>query len=150
MKLPYRPYRVRLYHGEPYTTVWRPIAQIVLHGPLGSVKLNALVDPGADQTMLPREFADALGILIDEKRPGSVRGVGGLPLVVHPGSAELEIVHQGQSIRWLASIRFASDNHALLGQLGCLEFFTATFDYQHRFFELEPNDLYAGQRLAMR
>ena len=144
MNLPYRPYRVRLCHGEPYTKVWRPTVQINLHGPLGSVKLNALVDPGADQTMLPRQFPDALGIAVDEQRPGSVRGVSGSPLIVYPGEAEIEIVHQRQSFRWRAAIRFGPGNHVLLGQLGCLEFFTATFDHYRRFFELEPNELYPG------
>jgi hypothetical protein len=144
MKWPYRPYRVRLYHGEAYTTVWRPTIRLILHGTLGTVKLNALVDPGADHTMLPRDFADALGISIDDGRPGSVRGVGGSPVVVHPGQAELEIAHQGQSFRWRAAIRFGPANHVLLGQLGCLEFFTATFDHYRRELTLEPNETYLG------
>jgi hypothetical protein len=142
MKWPYRPYRVRLYHGEPYTTVWRPTVRLILHGPLGSVKLNALVDPGADQTMLPRQFADALGISVDDGRPGSVRGVGRSSLIVYPGEAALEIAHQGQSFRWQATIRFGPADHVLLGQLGCLEFFTATFDHYHRELTLETNERY--------
>lgn len=144
MKLPYRPYRVRLHHGDPHATVWRPIAQITLHGPLGSVKLNALFDSGADQTMLPRQFADALGIEVDDELPGSVRGVGGSPVVVHPGDAELEIAYGGQLFRWRSAVRFGPGNHALLGQLGALEFFTVTFDHYRRFFELVPNELYQG------
>jgi hypothetical protein len=146
MKFPYRPYRVRLYHGEPYTTVWRPTAQVILHGPLGSVRLNALFDPGADQTMLPRQFADALGIAVDDERPGSVRGVGGSPVIVHPGEADLELVGPPEFFRWRAAIRFGPGNHALLGQLGALEFFTATFDYYRRYFELVPNERYPGSK----
>lgn len=145
MRLSYRSYRVRLYQGEPYSTVWRPSAPIVLHGPLGSVRLSALVDPGADQTVLPRIFADALGIAADEQRPGSVRGFAGAPITIHPGDAELEIAHQGQRFRWPATVRFGPGNHSVLGHLVCLEFFKATFDYYHRFFELEPNELYPGQ-----
>jgi hypothetical protein len=144
MKCPYRPYRVRLYHDEPFMTVWRPTVRLILHGPLGSVKLNALVDPGADQTMLPREFADALGIAVDDGRPGSVRGVSGSPLMVYPGEAELEIAHQEQSFRWRAVIRFGPADHVLLGQLGCLEFFTGTFDHGRRELTLEPNERYPG------
>jgi hypothetical protein len=125
-------------------TVWRPTVRLALHGPLGSVKLNALVDPGADQTMLPRQFADALGVAVDDARPGSVRGVSGSPLMVYPGSAELEIVYQDQSFRWGAAIRFGPTNHVLLGQLGCLEFFTATFDHYRRELTLEPNERYPG------
>jgi hypothetical protein len=144
MKCPYRPYRARLYQGEAYTTVWRPTVRLILHGPRGSVKLNALVDPGADQTMLPREFADALDIAVDEQRPGSVRGLGGSPLTVYPGEAELQIVHQEQRFRWRATIRFGPANHVLLGQLGCLEFFTATFDHYLRELTLDPNEKYPG------
>jgi hypothetical protein len=144
MKLPYRCYRVRLYHGEPHTTVWRPMAPIILHGPLGSVRLNAVVDSGADRTMLPRQFADALGITVDNERPGSVQGVGGVPMVVHPGEVELEIVDRQQTYRWRTSIRFAPSNHALLGQLGFLEFFNATFDHHRRVLELKPNEVFPG------
>ena len=146
MKYPYRAYRVRLYQGEPCSTVWRPTVQIALHGPLGSVKLNALVDPGVDQTMLPRQFADALGISLDQNRPGSVRGFGGSPITVFPGTADVEIIHRQECFRWQANIRFGPANHALLGQLGCLEYFTATFDHHHRVLELNPNEIYEGAR----
>jgi hypothetical protein len=33
-----------------------------------------------------------------------------------------------------------------LGQLGCLEYFTATFDHHHRVLELNPNEIYEGAR----
>jgi hypothetical protein len=94
--------------------------------------------------MLPRLFANALGIVVDEQRPGSVRGVGGTAIIVHPGEAELEIAQPRHSFRWRAAVRFGSANHVLLGQLGCLEFFTARFDHYGRVFELEPNEVFPG------
>jgi hypothetical protein len=96
--------------------------------------------------MLPRQFPEAVGIQVDDQRPGSVRGVGGTQLIVHAGDADLELAHHGETLRWRANIRFASANHALLGQLGCLEFFIATFDHFHRFFELNPNERFPGTR----
>jgi hypothetical protein len=144
MKCPYRPYRVRLYQGEAYTTLWPPTVCLVLHGPLGAVKLDALVDPGADQTMLRREFAEALGITVDDGRPGNVRGISGSPIVVYPSEVELEIIHEADRFRWRAAVRFGPANHVLLGQIGCLEFFTATFDHRHRELTLEPNERYLG------
>jgi hypothetical protein len=91
MKLPYREYRSRPIQNTSSVTVWRPVAPIVLRGTLGMVKLNALVDCGADHTMLPRQFADALGIAIDEDRAFRVRGIGNSAIYVHPGIAEIEI-----------------------------------------------------------
>jgi len=146
MKLPYRPYRVRLYRGEPFVTVWRPMVQTLLHGPLGTAKLNALLDCGADQTMFPRQFADALGIAVDDSRPGNVRGVGGAALTVHPGHAELEIRDGRQGYRWPSTIQFGPGNHVLLGQLGCLEFFVATLDHHGRLLTLTPNSAFPGSR----
>lgn len=144
MKFAYRPYQVRLVKGKPLQTVWRPIVQVLLHGPLGSVRLNVLLDSGADHTLFPREFADALGIEIRDDQPGSIRGVGGKPLTAWYGDADLEIVGQEGSHRWHAPIQFAPVNIALLGQLGCLEFFKANLNYADRVFELEPNEAYLG------
>jgi len=144
MKLPYRPYQVRLVQSEPLVSVWRPTTYVFLHGPLGTVRLNALVDSGADQTLFPMQFADALGITLDRERAGAIRGVSGSPITVYPADVEIELTNLKESYRWSATVRFAPGNNILLGHLGCLEFFTLTLDHHGRSFELAPNSCYPG------
>ena len=144
MKLPFTPYQVRLVQAEPLVTVLRPTTYVFLHGPLGTVRLNALVDCGADQTLFPMQFADALGITLDRERAGTIKGVSGSPITVYPAGVEIELTNLKDSYRWSATVRFAPGNNILLGHLGCLEFFTVTLDHYGRVFELIPNSRYPG------
>lgn len=144
MKFLYNSYQVRLVRDEPLVTVWRPTTSVFLHGPLGTVRLNALVDCGADQRIFPMQFAEAMGITLDYDRVGSIKGVSGKPIEVYPADVELELTDLKASYRWSATVRFAPGNNVLLGHLGSLEFFTVNLDYHNRLFELSPNNAFPG------
>ncbi len=77
MRFAYRPYLVELFRGEPATEIYRPVVPLLVHGPTGTERVNALVDSGADYTMLPLAVAVATGIAVDRSRPGTIGGVGG-------------------------------------------------------------------------
>ena len=144
MKFPYRSRNVRLFSGQQPVTVFRPIARVLLHGPSATVRLNALFDTGADHTMFPERFAQLVGITLNRNRPCTIRGIGGSPMTVYPGDAELELTDGVDSYRWKAEIFFAPANNVLMGHLATFEYFTATFDHQGRTFELIPNTAFPG------
>ena len=95
--------------------------------------------------MLPLAVAVATGIVVDHSRPGTIGGVGGSSLTVYPGKGELELVREHESLRWPATIRFGDHKNMLLGQIGFLEYFTATYDHSTRLLELIPNVEFPGR-----
>jgi hypothetical protein len=61
----------------------------------------------------------------------------------------LELSQPGAAIRWRTRLYFAdfpddSEQAVILGHEGFLDYFTATFDGERCFVELEPNDMIPG------
>jgi hypothetical protein len=102
---------------------------------------RALVDPGADDTILPFDIAKVLGLTLLPSTSHAMRWRGqrfGLRF----GVVELELTDDsGDSIRWPATVAFTAANvrYPLLGMAGCLEFLDATFFGKDHMLELEPN-----------
>lgn len=139
MRFPYRSYRVQLDANSPPALIYRPVVPVLLHGPHGVEAVNALLDSGADYTLFPIAVGEAAGVNIDYSRPGRVGGVGGSSISVYPATVELEFKASSESYRWPAVVRFGTQDSILLGHLGCLEFFIATFDGDLHTVELLPN-----------
>jgi len=144
MKFPYRRFRVELFDGEPLTEIYRPIVPLLVHGPEGTALVHALLDCGADYTVLPLAVASAVCIELDRGRPGTIGGIEGGSLLTYPGDTELELSDRIESFRWHTTVRFAEGNNMLLGHLGCLEFFRATLDHFGRVVEFLPNAAFPG------
>lgn len=93
---------------------------------------NALVDTGADFTLLPMEVAHLLKIPLDDAKAIRVGGAGGDVFVALPSQHKVgyAIAKKGhRTISWEGTIYFAEDEPTvLLGYRECLEYFDLTFE----------------------
>jgi hypothetical protein len=119
---------------------WRPLVPVTVHGTGGSVSFGrALVDSGADDTILPLDVAVCLGValLLDT---GHAMRWQGQRHVLRFGHVDLELVDDsGGALRWPAIVAFtpARVRYPLLGLTGCLEFMEARFVGSSRVLELQ-------------
>ena len=120
--------------GTP-TLILRPEIPIRVTGPLASVLLRALVDTGADNTVLPQSVADHCGVeLVAGQGPG-LELFGGQKIVTLFGDVDLELQEGSETIRWQTRVQFfdfpsPEDESLVFGHAGFLDFFSATFDGQ--------------------
>ena len=123
--------------------IFRPEVRIALHGPNGSGDFLALVDTGADNSVLPESVARALGIPLVSGKGPAARAFGGQEIALSYADVELELVHADARLRWLARVYFlagdADEETLILGHQGFLDYFTATFIGEECALELEPN-----------
>jgi predicted aspartyl protease len=127
--------------GDP-VAVFRPEIRIVVHGPNGAETYRALVDTGADDTILPESVARGLGIRMTRATGPAAQAFGGQAIALSYADVELELVYAEAKLRWLAHVYFVAgteEETILLGQQGFLEFFTATFIGDECVLELQPN-----------
>lgn len=139
MRFSYRRYRIQTA-SDQIKIVYRPVVPILIHGPNASIELVALVDTGADFTMLPWKLVDLLGVSLDHSRPAEVTGFGDPTVTAVPAEVELEVGRGRTTYRWRTEAYFADQEFLLLGYEGFLEFFIATFDGAEKTLELLPSD----------
>lgn len=67
-------------HGE----IKRPKAEIVLKTNEGEAKISCYIDSGADTTLIPRIFGDALGFELKKEEIVELKGIGegSVPLII--------------------------------------------------------------------
>ena len=122
---------------------WRPLVPLTVQGPNGrSVAFGrALVDPGADDTVMPLDVAELLAVSFHPATGHSLRWKGQRHLLRY-GDVTLELADdEGNALAWQAVAAFTTAplRYPLLGICGCLEFFDATFRGAERIIELESN-----------
>jgi len=78
--------------GDPIV-IFRPEVRIRVHGPAGSGDFLALVDTGADNTILPESVARPLGIPVVPGQGPAARAFGGQEISLSYADIELELVH---------------------------------------------------------
>lgn len=149
MIFPYKRYSINASRIIPRNVLYRPMVPLRILGPKDDVYFWALVDTGADETLLPRSIGEALGIKIDDKQSGWIGSFGGGRLPVAPGEVELELSRDGQTIKWSAMIGFVpfedpAEEIALLGHAGCLELFHVLFDGEAQQLEITPSSAFSG------
>jgi predicted aspartyl protease len=129
--------------GDPIV-IFCPEVPLRIHGPSGSRDFVALVDTGADNTILPTSIARDLSIpLIAGRGPGAT-AFGGQRIALSYSDVDLELIHGDGSVRWPARVYFAEssddgDEIIILGHQGFLDYFTATFIGEECALELELN-----------
>lgn len=144
MKFAYRPASVQLDADVEPITVHRPILRIKIAGLQGKATIHALADTGADCSIFSLEVADRIGVNLQLDRPLEVCGIGDNDVELFAGEVELELRHSGKAVHWKSSVLFGDVESNLLGQLGFFEFFTVSFDYDARKFEVLPNSRLTG------
>ena len=149
VKFPYRRYQVRGSTGSTPRIIHRPVIPIRLTGPGGDLRLFALVDTGADETLFPRWAAEQIEVPVDESKPLDIVGIGGHRVSALPGHVEFELTDDQQVYQWPSVVRFASwpesqTQLAILGHAGCLNFFTTIFDGHARAIDITPNSTFPG------
>lgn len=143
MKFPYTLNIVPSIDTGNEIVLLRPEIPLRLHGPLGHVDVLALVDSGADNSILPLSVATSLGI---ETTPGKGPGAtafGGQRIALSIAEVVLELHQDGNVIRWAARLYFAdvpNEKVVVLGHEGFLDYFTATFIGEDCVLDLEPNN----------
>lgn len=65
-RFPYRSMRLPLSDGGVGYDVFRPLFEVEIGGPKGNARLLALVDTGADETIVPESVRELLGVEVAE------------------------------------------------------------------------------------
>lgn len=144
MKFDYREYLSRVPGKAEYRLILRPVIPVRIIGPTAEARCDALVDTGADETVLPICLAELLGVSLDQDFTGQAAGIGGTRLHVRYGDIVFELSDGRKALRWATSAGFVEfpspdDELVILGHGGFLDYFTATFDGESATVELLPN-----------
>jgi hypothetical protein len=107
------------------------VIPVRVNGPNCDDDLDALVDTGADDILLPDYL---IGVVVVPGDQTVILGIGG-SVVVRYGTVDLELPGYG----WSARVGFHPGVRAVLGHAGFLEYFTATFNGRRRDLTLTPN-----------
>lgn len=142
MKFSYRSYQINPAPGFPEGIVWRPRIPLLVIGLTGELWLEALVDTGSDQTILPRVDVEGLGVRMHPDATSSVRG----RLKEHEETLtmgeeiKLGLQLDNETYIWPATVWISSsaDSPPILGHSGFLEYFEATFFGDKHELQLKP------------
>lgn len=124
--------------------IFRPEVPLRIHGPNGFASYMALVDTGADNSILPLSIAVQLGIPTESAKGPGATAFGGQQLSLSFADIRLQMSDDQDSWRWPARVYFY-DFHddepetIVVGHEGFLDYFTAIFDGEQLLLDLEPN-----------
>ena len=124
----------------------RPLVPVDIIGPLTTVTRNALLDSGADDTVLPEYVAGVIGLDLSNAPSGIAAGVGSSGVPVRYARVTLRLTDGRELREWLGWVGFtpARMTYPILGFAGCLQFFDAHFRGAREEVELTTNGLYPG------
>lgn len=124
----------------------RPVFNVSLIVPQGTMPQDALLDTGADDTVFPDRAAQLIGIDLTAAPSGKVGGLlhGSVP--VRYARVMLRIADNNERREWEAWIGFtpAQIRFPTLGYAGFLQYFTASFHGDREEIELTVNGQYPG------
>lgn len=117
-----------------------PTLPISINGfPIG----NALVDTGADITILPLEISQVLGIELNTEKAINIGSAGGGKFTAIPSKKKIKysLEHSGfRPIQWNGTVFFAPRQPTiLLGQYECLSELKITLDAKNRILKVEKS-----------
>jgi len=146
MKFLYREYVSQFPGSSDFRLILRPVITVRISGPSAEARWDALVDTGADETLLPLSLAELLGVDLDRERSSQAAGVSGDKLTIYYGEVQFEIEAGTEQFNWRTTVGFVDfastdDEVIVLGHGGCLDYFTATFDGENAQLELIANRL---------
>lgn len=77
--------------SDEFVAILRPEIPVHIHGPLGSAIVHALVDSGADQTILPLSVATRLGIETKPITGPGAKTFGSQEISLEYGDVDIEL-----------------------------------------------------------
>ena len=141
MRFPYVQYEVDPSPAEPgVIEVFRPVIPIRLIGRASSRLVRGLLDTGADESVIPMEFADRIGVIEAAVPDGTVLSASGEMPVTY-GTLIIELASGVEHYRWNAVVGIVDQplREALLGNIGFLRYFDVTFFGERREVRLTRN-----------
>lgn len=144
MLFSYAPVEVASTTTGEIETYWRPTIPLVIHGETDIVLCSALVDSGADVSLIPKSIAVELGLKLQLCRGPAPIAFGGGTIQAYSTEAVLQLSDGSEDVAWLAQLLVfeadqAHEQNAILGHIGFFEFFRTTFDSRLHQLELQPN-----------
>lgn len=146
MKFAYREYVAQFPGTDDFRLILRPVITIRIAGPQAAARWDALVDTGADETLLPLSLSQLLGVDLDGRPTSQAAGISGDKLTIYYGEVALQISSGNETVEWRDMVGFvefenADDEVIVLGHGACLDYFTATFDGERAELTLQANGL---------
>ncbi|PJB98802.1 MAG: hypothetical protein CO078_00780 [Candidatus Nealsonbacteria bacterium CG_4_9_14_0_8_um_filter_36_17] len=119
--------------------VWRPIAQVTLLVKNFRVEVPLYIDSGADITLIPLGFGEALGFKQDSAQIKEIRGVSGgtVPYIIKNVKLLIGDVKFSVRIAWSLS----EEVPPLLGRLDVFTKFKIVFDEENKIVEFHPKSI---------
>ncbi|NIA02360.1 MAG: hypothetical protein GWP15_03175 [Nitrospirae bacterium] len=128
------------YIGPNSTKIFRPTVPIIFKNKSKFIQTEAIIDSGADFTILPIELAGILELKLDGRKKTTFHGAGSNPFTVYPSPVKIEHILRQEKfrpIKWKTNIFFAeSQPGILLGHKGFLENFRVTLDGKRKEIEI--------------
>lgn len=128
------------YSGANKIKIFRPTVPILFKNKSKFILTEAIIDSGADFTILPIEIAGILGIKLDAHKKTIFYAAGSNPFSVYrsPESIEHVLRQSGfRQITWKSKVYFAeSQPGILLGHKGFLENFKIILDGKRKELEI--------------
>ena len=125
--------------------IFRPEVPLRIHGASSSATYMALVDTGADNTILPLSIARELNITTRDGNGPGATAFGGQQIRLTYADVKLEISDAELALHWQARVHFfdfpdAQREALVVGHEGFLDFFTAVFEGAQMMLDLEANE----------
>jgi hypothetical protein len=117
--------------------LYRPIVEIEIVGPKGKLRELALIDSGADRSMLNKDIADIVGIDLTQATTRKAIGITGATTVY---LTEVELTLAGARGKMTIPVGFIDSPYVsvLLGQHGFFDLHRITFEKHHHVFKITP------------
>lgn len=118
--------------------VYRPIIEVKLKLNHKTIPIWAVIDSGADKTMINKKLGERLGYdFVTNKPTSTARGISGQPENVWDSKIDLEV--DGFTGTFASDVAYMkTDNFGvLLGHIGFFEFFDIKFQTAQNQFEIE-------------
>lgn len=123
-------------------TIHRPIVLLHVESPPGGrhINVDALVDTGADVSLLPSSMAAQLGIELSAAPQMPIGSPIGTSTTYRMSEVILELRRGPDIVRWRTNVGFIDRRmpYAILGTRGFFEFFRLTYDANQHSFDLDP------------
>ncbi|HEV2969101.1 MAG TPA: retropepsin-like aspartic protease [Pirellulales bacterium] len=131
MKFPYRRYAIEPSPAAPMLSIIsRPVIPVRFSGSKGTRNCYALLDTGADESYITQSMAEKLGIAPLSEVISTVQSASGKMSIMY-GEVLIEVADGDERFSRRIAVGIADEtwSEAILGHIGFLEHFDATFSY---------------------